>query len=147
MFYEAIGASDPQFVKNVGSAAEGVFSSVSWNIAAKDPANLAFEKTYMAAYNRAPDYHAAANFACIHVVAAALTHAGAVDQEKVRDAYATLHVPTILGEYKVQPSTGIQIGYISYIIQWQNGKQIVVYPNNVSDGKPVVPFPAWNSRS
>lgn len=146
MFYEAIGASDPLFVKNVGADANGTYSSVSWNIAAKDPANLAFMRSYQAEYHRAPDYHAAANFACIEVVAAALRKAGAVDQEKLRNAYATLQVPTILGTYKVDPRTGIQLGYISYIIQWQHGKQIVVYPSNVADGKPVIPFPAWASR-
>ena len=72
---------------------------------------------------------------------------GAVDQEKIRDAYATMQVPTILGTYHVEPRTGIQIGYISYMIQWQNGKQIVVYPGNVADGKPQIPLRPWNARS
>jgi branched-chain amino acid transport system substrate-binding protein len=146
IFYEAIGASDPRFVNNLGTDVDGVYSAVSWNIAAKDPANVAFMKSYADAYHRPPDYHAAANFACISVVAAALKKAGAVDQEKLRDAYATLTLPTILGTYKVQPSTGIQLGYISYIIQWQSGKQVVVYPANVANGKPMVPLPAWSGR-
>jgi hypothetical protein len=46
----------------------------------------------------------------------------------------------------VQPSTGIQLGSISSIIQWQKGKQIVVYPANVADGKPIVPLPPWTGR-
>jgi branched-chain amino acid transport system substrate-binding protein len=146
MFYEAIGASDPQFVKNVGTDAEGTYSSVSWNIAAKDPANMAFMKSYQQEFNRAPDYHAAANFACIEVVVAALKKAGAVDQEKLRDAYANLNAETILGNFKVEARTGIQLGYISYIMQWQHGKQIVVYPSNFANGKPIIPFPAWASR-
>lgn len=147
MFYEAIGASDPLFVKNVGADAEGVFAAVSWNIAAKDPTNVAFMKSYEAAFHRAPDYHSAANYACITVVAAALKKAGAIDQEKLRDAYATMTVPTILGTYRVEPRTGIQIGYISYMIQWQHGRQVVVYPANVANGKPLVPLPAWNART
>ena len=146
MFYEAIGASDPLFVKNVGTDAEGTFSSVSWNIAAKDPANVAFMKAYRAEFHRAPDYHAASNFACIDVVVAALKKAGSVNQEKLRDAYATLVLPTILGTFKVDPHNGIQLGYISYIMQWQKGKQIVVYPSNVANGKPIIPFPNWASR-
>ncbi|HXP92963.1 MAG TPA: amino acid ABC transporter substrate-binding protein [Candidatus Binatia bacterium] len=146
MFYEAIGASDPLFVKNVGGDAEGTYSSVSWNIAAKDPANLEFMKAYQAEWHRAPDYHAASNFACIDVVVAAIKQAGAINQDKIRDAYASLVMPTILGTYKVDPRNGIQLGYISYIMQWQKGKQIVVYPSNVADGKPVIPFPAWASR-
>jgi branched-chain amino acid transport system substrate-binding protein len=146
MFYEAIGASDPLFVKNMGKDAEGTYSSVSWNIAAKDPANMAFRRTYEAEFHRQPDYHSASNFACIDVVVAAIKQAGAINQDKIRDAYATMTVPTILGTYRVDPRNGIQLGYISYIMQWQNGKQIVVYPSNVADGKPVIPFPAWASR-
>jgi branched-chain amino acid transport system substrate-binding protein len=147
MFYEAIGASDPLFVKNMGNDAEGTYSSVSWNIAAKDAANAAFMKTYEAEYHRAPDYHAAANFACIQTVAALLKKIGRVDQEQLREAYASAQVPTILGTYKVDPRTGIQLGYLSYIIQWQHGKQVVVYPSNVADGKPQIPFPSWSGRA
>ena len=47
---------------------------------------------------------------------------------------------------RVDPRTGIQLGYTSYILQWQHGKQVIVYPGNVAHGKPVVPFPAWSSR-
>ena len=37
--------------------------------------------------------------------------------------------------------------YVSGIMmQWQNGKQVIVYPGNVAHGKPIVPFPAWSGR-
>ena len=146
MFYEAIGASDPLFVNNVGRDCDGTFSCVAWNFAAKSAANDEFTRSYRAAFKREPDYHSAANYSAIQVLAAAIKRAGAVDNAKIRDAMATIRVPTLVGSYRVDPNTGIQLGYTSYIIQWQNGKQVVVYPGNVANAKPIVPFPAWSSR-
>jgi branched-chain amino acid transport system substrate-binding protein len=146
MFYEAIGASDPQFTKNVGTDAEGTYSVSCWDFASKSPENLEFIRTYRDDYHRDPDYHAATNFSTIYVLTAAMRRVGSLDQEKLRDALATIQVPTLIGMYKVEPRTGIQLGYTSYIIQWQKGKQVVVYPGNVANAKPLVPFPAWASR-
>src|SRR5579872_649538 len=147
MFYEAIGASDPLFVKSVGRDCDGTFSAVGWNFAAKTAENLAFIRDYRKTFNREPDYHAASNYSAIMLYAEAIKRAGSIDQEKVRDAFASMRVKTLLGEYRVNKD-GIQIGYTSYIMQWQNGKQVIVYPGGVQGGgKPLVPFPAWNSAS
>src|SRR5271166_5691679 len=133
MFYEAIGASDPLFVNNVGRDCDGTFSCVAWNFAAKTAANDDFSRSYRAAFKREPDYHSAANYSAIQVLVAAIKHAGAVDNAKIRDALATIRIPTLVGTYRVDPNTGIQLGYTSFIIQWQNGKQVVVYPGNVAN--------------
>jgi branched-chain amino acid transport system substrate-binding protein len=146
MFYEAIGASDPLFVKNVGSDCDGTYSVSNWNFAAKDAENQNFINNYRADFHRDPDYHAANNFSAIYVLAAAIKRVGSLDQEKLRDTLTTIQVPTLVGVYKVQPQTGIQVGYTSYIIQWQKGRQVVVYPGNVANAKPMVPFPAWSTR-
>ena len=147
MFYEAIGASDPLFVKSVGRDCDGTFSAVGWNFAAKTPENLAFIRDYRKTFNRDPDYHSASNYSAIMLYAEAIKRAGSIDQEKVRDAFASMRVKTLLGEYRVN-TDGIQIGYTSYIMQWQNGKQVIVYPGGVQgSGKPLVPFPSWTSAS
>ena len=144
MFYEAIGASDPLFVKSVGRDCDGTFSSVGWNHAAKTAENAAFIRDYREMFHRDPDYHAASNYSAILLYAEAIKRSGSIDQEKIRDAFATMQVHTLLGRYHVNPQ-GIQIGYTSYFTQWQNGKPEIVYPNNVSGAvKPIVPFPAWS---
>ncbi|HXP93101.1 MAG TPA: amino acid ABC transporter substrate-binding protein [Candidatus Binatia bacterium] len=146
MFYEAIGASDPLFTKNVGSDAEGTYSVSCWNFASNSAENIAFVRDYRAEYHRDPDYHAATNYSTVYVLGAALKKVGSLDQEKLRDTLATIQVPTLIGLYKVDPRTGIQLGYTSYIIQWQHGKQVVVYPGNVANAQPMIPFPAWAAR-
>ena len=124
---------------------QALIPAVAWNFAAKTPENAAFVRDYQATFHREPDYHSAANYSAMHVFAAAIKQAGSINQEKIRDALATIRVPTLVGTYRVNPANGIQLGYTSYIIQWQNGKQEIVYPGNVATAKPLVPFPAWSS--
>ncbi|MBV8356186.1 MAG: amino acid ABC transporter substrate-binding protein [Candidatus Eremiobacteraeota bacterium] len=145
MFYEAIGASDPLFVRSVGRDCDGTFSVVAWNFAQKTPESQAFVRDYQAMFHREPDYHSASNYSAIHVLTAAVKSAGSVDNQKIRDALATMRLKTLLGTYRVD-QYGIQLGYTSYIIQWQKGKQEIVYPGNVATAKPIVPFPAWSGR-
>jgi hypothetical protein len=37
---------------------------------------------------------------------------------------------------RFNPRNGIQMGYTSFIFQWQNGKQVILYPGNVAQGNP-----------
>ena len=146
VFYEAVGASDPRFVQSAGTDVNGVFSVTAWDPDARTADNMRFKASYRAEFNRDPDYHSASNYSSLDVLAEALRRAGSLDREKLRDAIASLQVKTLIGNWRVDPRTGIQLGYTSYILQWQRGKQVIVYPGNVAHGKPVVPFPAWSSR-
>jgi len=146
IFYEAVGASDPRFVQSAGKDVDGVFSVTGWDSDDTSPENTQFKASYRAEYHHEPDYHAASNFSALEVLAAALKSVGSLDREKLRDALATIRVKTLVGTWRVDPRTGIQLGYTSYILQWQNGKQVIVYPGNVAHGKPIVPFPAWAGR-
>jgi branched-chain amino acid transport system substrate-binding protein len=146
MFYEAVGAADVQFANNVGGDAEGILSVTGFNDAFKENGAPAFIKAYRDAYHRDPDYHAASNFAAMTVLAAAISKNKSLDQEKLRETLSTIVVPTITGTYKVDPRNGIQMGYTSYVFQWQHGKQVILYPGNVAEGKPKLPFPSWGGR-
>jgi branched-chain amino acid transport system substrate-binding protein len=146
MFYEAVGAADVQFANNVGGDAEGVVSVTGFNDTFKENGTPAFLKAYRDTYHREPDYHVASNFAAMTVLAAAVTKNKSLDQEKLRDTLGTIVVPTITGTYKVDPRNGIQMGYTSFIFQWQKGKQVILYPGNVAQGKAKLPFPSWSGR-
>jgi hypothetical protein len=41
---------------------------------------------------------------------------------------------------------GFQIGQKAITIQWQDGKQVVVWPDELASGKPRFPTPPWNER-
>jgi branched-chain amino acid transport system substrate-binding protein len=146
IFYEAIGASDPRYVDSAGKDVNGVFSVTAWDPDNPSSENAQFKSSYRAEFHRDPDYHAASNYSALEVLAAAVKRAGSLDHDKLRDAIAEVRVPTLIGTWRIDPRTGIQLGYTSYILQWQNGKQVIVYPGNVAHGKPIVPFPSWAGR-
>jgi branched-chain amino acid transport system substrate-binding protein len=146
IFYEAIGPSDPRFGQSAGTDVNGVFSVTAWDPDNASPENQAFKTSYRAEFQRDPDYHAASNFSALEVLAAAVKRAGGTDSEKLRDALADVRVKTLIGTWRIDPRTGIQLGYTSYLLQWQKGKQVIVYPGNVAHGKPIVPFPVWTGR-
>src|SRR4030095_7638522 len=65
-------------------------------------------------------------YACVQILAAAITRAGSADREKIRDATPAAYMVTAIGPVKFRPDgTGIVQAAFA---QWQNGKQELVYP-------------------
>ena len=52
---------------------------------------------------------------------------------------------TAFGDHQVD-ERGFQIAHKMVTIQWQEGKQVVVWPDEVATGKPRTPTPPWNQR-
>ena len=146
ILYEAIGGSDPSFGPAVGADAEGVMATTAWSSTLKTPGNAEFVKAFTAKYNRPPDYHSASAYAGLAVMAEAVKRAGGIDQEKIVQNLGSLSMPTLLGTYKVDPATGIQTGYEAYVLQWQGGKQPLIYPSERAQAKAVMPLASWQGR-
>lgn len=144
VFYEAIGPSDPQFWQNAGPDANGILASSAWSATLKTPGNTEFVRDFTKEYGRGPDYHSASSFSGMMVLAEAVKRAGSLDQDKIRDNLAALHLQTLLGEYRVDPNTGLQVGYQMLLLQWQNGKQYVVAPDAFKQKSALYPFPGWS---
>jgi hypothetical protein len=69
---------------------------------------------------------------------------GSLDQEKLAAAISNLELDTVYGHFQVDRT--IQVGYTSALLQWQNGKQALVWPDKLAEGKPVLPAPPWSHR-
>ncbi|MGH7661563.1 MAG: amino acid ABC transporter substrate-binding protein [Vulcanimicrobiaceae bacterium] len=141
----AVGATEPNFGTEVGKDADGVLSTSNWSPELKTQGNAQFVKGFTTFYKKPPDYHSAQNYAALQTFSAAIAKVGSLDNDKIRDALSSLKVPTILGVYSVEPSTGIQTGYNSLTMQWQGGKDYVVWPDQYAQKKPITPF-QWASR-
>ena len=70
---------------------------------------------------------------------AAVRSAGNLDQERLRAALAELELPTVLGEYRVAPENGAQIGFRPAVVQIRKGRP--------EAGTPLLPYPQWNERA
>ena len=91
-------------------------------------------------------YHAtAANYAGCQVLTEAIRRAGSLDREKIRGAILKLDFNTVFGAFKVDPD-GFQIAHKMVLFQWQDGKKVIVWPEELAPGKPRFPTPPWSQR-
>ncbi|HET9018982.1 MAG TPA: amino acid ABC transporter substrate-binding protein [Acetobacteraceae bacterium] len=142
MFAFSIGPVEPEFGKGLGSAAEGMFGTTLYFPSLRTKGNAEFVAGFSARFGRPPDYHAAVAYASLKVMAQAVQQVGSLDQEKIRDAMLRMSVDTVVGRFQLSP-TGLQTGYTSYVLQWLNGKQELVWPGDEATAQVLLPHPAW----
>ncbi len=97
-------------------------------------------------YSSDPGYYAAFGFVAGTVLEAAVKKAGSTDAEKVREVLTTLKLGTVMGKHEVDPTTYMQIGVRGLLVQVQNGKREVIWPEEYKTAEPKLPIPAWDKR-
>ena len=145
IFAVAVGAAEPEF-GNLASTADYVFGATQWAASMPRKDNPGFVKRYKERFGRDPDYHSASNYATGEVMEAAVKQVGSLDQQKIAAAISKLELDTVYGRFKVD-AQGVQLGFTSALLQWQKGKQVLVWPENMAEGKPILPTPPWAKRS
>ena len=109
-----------------------------------------FSDGYAAKYGAVPaTYFAPLSYSAVYVVAEAIERAGTLDTAALVEATKKTNYKSPLGEtITFSPSNVIQNQGIrnQKILQWQNGKQEVIWPFEYSTAAPVYPFKAWNKR-
>ena len=86
-------------IEQAGPAAEGLITGTFWSRSIDTPANRAFIENYRARFGGEPDLFAAEGYVCVRILAAALIRAGSTSSELVRDALATVEMPTVVGQF------------------------------------------------
>jgi branched-chain amino acid transport system substrate-binding protein len=137
----ARGAEDPKFISLVGQDAEYTIGIKEYDANLPTPGNEVFVKSFSAKWSAKPTPAAAEGYSAASVLAAAVARAASLDQEKLRATLASLDIGTVLGRYKVDPATGVQIGAKPALFQIVRGK-----PQFVPPGGHVLPYPAWTER-
>jgi branched-chain amino acid transport system substrate-binding protein len=72
--------------------------------------------------------------------------AGSIDIEKVREVLTTLKFETVMGKHEVDPKSYMQIGVRGLLVQVQNFKREVIWPDELRTAEPKLPIPAWDKR-
>lgn len=86
-------------IGQAGPAAEGLITGTFWSHTIETPENRAFIEKYRVRFGDEPDLFAAEGYVCVQILAAALRKAGSTRSELVRDALATIELPTIVGRF------------------------------------------------
>jgi branched-chain amino acid transport system substrate-binding protein len=84
-------------------------------------------------------------YAACRLLAETVQRTGSLDSDKVREALLALKTKTVLGDFAVD-ERGFQIAHKAITIQWQDGKQVVVWPDELASGKLRFPTPPWSTR-
>lgn len=136
------GPAYREYTEALGPLANGVTSAVWWHPATTftgdDPwgSTQAFTEEYRAREHAEPDYVHASSAACLVAIQKAIEKAGSIDPAKIRDALASLDIMTFYGPLKFGPN-GMNIGRDLPIIQVQDQKEVVLYPEAIKQGKTI----------
>ena len=135
----------PDYYKRLGKSAEFVYSGSFWELGLPYPGNQEFVTAFEKEFNRAPALQSANAYAGCQLFVEAARRAGSPDSDKLREALLKLRTRTVLGDFAID-ERGFQIGHKAIAIQWQDGKQVVVWPDELASGKPRFPTPPWSQR-
>jgi branched-chain amino acid transport system substrate-binding protein len=62
------------------------------------------------------------------VVQHCIETAGTLNQQVLREVASRLDFTTFYGRFRIDPSTGRQVGHRMPVVQWQEGRKVVVWP-------------------
>ena len=140
-----VGGDLPEFYDLLKQNAEYVYGATQWDEALPYPGVKEFAAAYKQKFGHEPAYHSAAGYAGCIIYAEAVKRAGSLDADKVREQLLRLELRTFFGDYKVDQD-GFQTGHKMVMLQWQEGKKVIVWPDELASGKPRFPTPSWNQR-
>jgi branched-chain amino acid transport system substrate-binding protein len=160
MFAATAGVDLPKFYEVLGRSAEFVYGATRWEpelmmlvregmlipAGRRYPGAREFVEAYRKEFPGAElSYHSAAGYAGCQLLLEAVRRASSLDREKVREAILKLDLNTVFGAFKVDQN-GVQIAHNMLVFQWQDGKKVIVWPDELAPGKPRFPTPPWRQR-
>jgi branched-chain amino acid transport system substrate-binding protein len=154
-----IGVDLPKFYEVLRRDAEFVYGATAWlpelvelraggliPIARQYPGAREFVESYRKEFPSADlSYHSAAGYGGCQILVEAIRRAGSLDSGKLRDAILKMNHNTVYGGFRVDRD-GLQIAHKMLMFQWQDGKKVIVWPEELAPGKPRFPTPPWSQR-
>ena len=145
MYGVTVGGDLPEFYDTLKGSAEHIYGATQWEPVLDYPGNKEWFESYKAEFKHEPSYHSAAGYAGCLIYAEGVKRANSLDADKVREALLKLETRTMFGDYKVD-GDGFQLAHKMVTFQWQKEKKVVVWPDDLAQGKIVFPTPPWTQR-
>jgi branched-chain amino acid transport system substrate-binding protein len=150
MFGISSQATNSTFWKDTNGATEGVlYNAVSGPGVAVTPKTLPFVEAYQKKYGNVPAYSGYTAYDEVYMIAEAVKRAGSTNSDKLVDAMEKTDYVGTIGRVAFKPKGDPHVhglktgpGYITgLMLQWQDGKQVNVWPKNLAKG--TMKFPAF----
>lgn len=159
LFGVTVGGDVPKFHETLGRDAEFVYGASQWlpelvtlraggliPIARQYPGAAEFVEAHNKEFPGAGlSYHTVAGYGGCWIFVEVLKRAGAVDGERIRNEILKLDTHTAYGAFKVDEG-GFQVAHKMVLFQWQDGKKVIVWPEELAADRPRFPTPPWNQR-
>jgi len=115
--------------------ADYTIGAPGWGADLKFPGNADMVKEYQATYNKPPEGVVGAAYAVVQVLADALARADTFDRDGLRSAIAATNMQSsVIGPISFNPDGTGKV--VTIYEQWQNGKQVTVWPPD-QVGRPI----------
>ncbi|MFZ5736361.1 MAG: ABC transporter substrate-binding protein [Pseudomonadota bacterium] len=150
MFGIASQATNETFGKDTNNASDGVlYQGVSGPGVAVTPKSVPFAENFKKKYGNYPSYAGYTAYDEVYYIAEAVKRAGSTDGDKLVEALEKTDYEGTIGRVqfygKDDPFThGLKYGkglLTGLMLQWQDGKQVAVWPPEVAKAK--IKFPAF----
>jgi branched-chain amino acid transport system substrate-binding protein len=137
-YFATVGPAMDVFSEKLGGDSDFAFSSSQWepSIIFKPGDHEQFLKPFIAKYGHSPSYHAALAYASGQILEMAVKKVKSLEHSRINDILRKMDVTTVIGRYGVDKN-GMQIKHFPITIQRQNGKKVVVWPDELAKAKPV----------
>jgi branched-chain amino acid transport system substrate-binding protein len=143
-FWKATDGKGEYTLCNVVNAGNAPSEATPWT--------MKFYKAYTDMWGVEPEgLGTSSSYMAVYVLRDAIERAGSLDSDKV---VAELEKTDVMGVYgrlrfdpkshQVIPATDPAKGAVGSILQWQNGKRIVVYPKSIATGS--IQLPPWMNK-
>ena len=130
-----------EFWESLGEDAQATVAHMTGHPLLPIPKNLELTERYKKKFGTMPSTGLPAAYAAVQVLAAAIEKAGSLDKEKVREALSNISVDTVIGKVTFKGPGHAEVPIV--IMQWQNGKQEIIWPEEFATAKLMYPKPAW----
>ncbi|HTH80151.1 MAG TPA: ABC transporter substrate-binding protein [Ramlibacter sp.] len=150
MFGISSQATNSTFWKDTNGATEGVlYQAVSGPGVAVSPKTLPFVEAFQKKNGNLPSYSGYTAYDDVYMIAEAVRKAGSTDSDKLVDAMEKTDYVSTIGRVSFRPKGDPHVhalrtgkGYITgLMLQWQDGKQVNVWPKDLA--KAQIRFPAF----
>jgi branched-chain amino acid transport system substrate-binding protein len=140
-----VGPALIEFGETLGSDADGILGVVAWMRSGNVPMAYDFSFRYKEMTGRNAGVHAAYGYAAGQVLEAAVRLADSLGRDAVREQLQEMKFGSLLGRYRVDDS-GKQLAKKTFVMQWQDGRRLLVLPAQRRESEIVYPLKPWSER-
>jgi branched-chain amino acid transport system substrate-binding protein len=131
--------------KSLGKDGDFVYTFNGFHYSLKYPGTKEVVDLYETEMKEKPYETVGCGWASAQIVVDAITRAGSLDKKKIRDAMAATNMMTVAGPVKFKPNGPMDLQYVP-VVQYQNGVETLVFPENLKEKNATYPAPAWKQR-